>query len=131
VAQHRNRLLQYADDPRGIRRSAQDDREFVATKPADQADIVESPPQPLRDLAQACVPGQMAECIVELLEPVEVDQNLARPERDHEEPCGGACSADASRIRIRFGANCPPPAAEALVVMLWGKDGKSADSRTG
>jgi hypothetical protein len=51
AAQHHHGLLQHARDPRWIFRSAQDDREFVATEPADQAGIVEGPPQTLRDLA--------------------------------------------------------------------------------
>jgi hypothetical protein len=51
TAQHHDGLLQHVRDPRGIFRSAQDDREFVATEPADQAGIVEGPPQTLRDLA--------------------------------------------------------------------------------
>ena len=78
AAQHHDGLLQHARDPRRIFRSAQDDREFVATEPADQAGIVEGPPQTLRDLAQACISGQMAVCIVELLEAVEVEQNERR-----------------------------------------------------
>ena len=43
----------------------QDDREFVAAEPGDQTGVVEGPPQTLRDLAQAGIPGRMAERIVE------------------------------------------------------------------
>ena len=79
-AQHNDSLLQYVCDSGSVCRSAQDDREFVAAEPSDQAGIVEGPPQTPRDLAQACVSGRMAERIVEVLETIEVDQDECRRE---------------------------------------------------
>lgn len=51
AAQHPDGLLQHARDPRRVCRSAQDNREFVATESAEQTGIVEGPPQSLCDLA--------------------------------------------------------------------------------
>ena len=73
-------MPQYARDPGRVCRSTQDEREFVAAEPDDQAGIVEGPTQTPRDLAQACVSGRMAERIVELFETIEVDQDKCRRE---------------------------------------------------
>src|SRR3984957_20128770 len=79
-AQHHDGLLQHVCDPGSLCRSAQDDREFVAAKPDDEAGIVEGPPQTPCDLTQACVSSRMAEGIVEVLETIEVDQDECRRE---------------------------------------------------
>ena len=62
-AQHRDRLLQHLRDPGRVGRRVQDDREFVAAEPGNQAGLVESLPQTLRDLAQAGISGRMAEMV--------------------------------------------------------------------
>ncbi len=53
----------------------EDDLEFVAAKPADHFAVADDLEQSFGDLFQQRVARRMAECVVDLLEPVEVDQH--------------------------------------------------------
>jgi hypothetical protein len=52
----------------------QHDLEFIATDPTDAIGMVQYPSQPGRDLGQQFVASRVAQRVVDLLEPVEIDQ---------------------------------------------------------
>ncbi len=56
------------------------DLEFVAAQPEHPLLVADDPDQPLRDLPEQCVARGVAERVVDLLEPIEIDQqHRARP----------------------------------------------------
>ena len=81
LAEHERRDEQpahAAGQPFGVRDGAhvgQQDRELVATEPRDDVVVPQRAAQPFRDLLQQLVPAVVAERVVDVLEPVDVQEH--------------------------------------------------------
>jgi hypothetical protein len=82
AAVDRIRLRQARDDVgrevakhRAIVAVAQDDLKFVSADPEDLVLVAHDPEQPRGHLLQKRIAGRMAQCVVDLLEAIEIDQH--------------------------------------------------------
>jgi hypothetical protein len=60
-------------------RRVDEDRELVAAEPRDLVAVAQRGSQPGADLSQQGIPGRVPECVVDLLEAVEVEQEHGDP----------------------------------------------------